>query len=394
MSNCLQRLDYQVMKYDWGHFADKSCVAQLYRANGHLVDPNQRYAELWVGAHVNAPTRIKGGGVLPPNLPYLFKVLSIEKPLSIQSHPDKKLAESLHSQFPNVYKDDNHKPEMMVAITPAEAFCGFISNHRYQQLLSTYPILKSIFKNSSNVEQSFKVLMKLNDCEIKDAIQSAMSVIPINHIFRTIKDNFGFDVGVLCSLILAYHQLNAGEAMYIGPNIPHSYISGDLVEIMATSDNVIRAGCTTKFIDKQILCQSLNYQAVGYYPIQGHNDGYLTTYTPPVSEFKLQRIVLLHGQHYLYNANAGTIIFVLEGKGQCNTNCVSAGQAFWTHLPQSVNFECDSNQLVIWISSDNRDKGTLSFSNGTFDLNTDLFKDRDGIVSTSNGPIRLLPSKI
>ena len=74
-------------------------------------------------------------------LPYLFKILSVRTALSIQAHPDKKLAEQLHEDRPNVYKDDNHKPEMALAITPFEAMCGFENGPELKEALTSVPEL-------------------------------------------------------------------------------------------------------------------------------------------------------------------------------------------------------------------------------------------------------------
>lgn len=132
------RLQCEVKKYDWGHRGSTSLVAEL-AANGDAqleIDPGAPYAELWMGAHVSGPSltslshesltswlsrhpSVLGEEVLLKygvHLPFLFKVLSVQKSLSIQSHPDKKLAERLHAERPGIYKDPNHKPEIALAV--------------------------------------------------------------------------------------------------------------------------------------------------------------------------------------------------------------------------------------------------------------------------------------
>ena len=115
--------------YAWGlKPEDGSLAADLYAKNsGDDIDPSKPYAEMWMGTHPSGPATIAGQPDKTlldflaendlPSIPYLFKVLSVAKPLSIQAHPDKQLAEQLHQARPNVYKDDNHKPEMCVALT-------------------------------------------------------------------------------------------------------------------------------------------------------------------------------------------------------------------------------------------------------------------------------------
>lgn len=132
------RLQAEVKQYKWGQLGSTSLVADL-ASNGEgqvSVNANEPYAELWMGSHVSGPSVSSKTGeplnrwlernplalgkeVLKEHgssLPFLFKVLSIQKSLSIQSHPDKALAEQLHATRPNVYKDPNHKPEIALAV--------------------------------------------------------------------------------------------------------------------------------------------------------------------------------------------------------------------------------------------------------------------------------------
>lgn len=126
----LQPLHAAVQNYAWGLSpTESSLVARLHALNsGAEVDDTQPYAELWMGVHPSGPARLANepdvtlskfmaDSVVSADLPYLFKVLSVAKPLSIQAHPHKDLARQLHQQNPKAYKDENHKPEMCVALT-------------------------------------------------------------------------------------------------------------------------------------------------------------------------------------------------------------------------------------------------------------------------------------
>lgn len=108
----MEKLECLSMSYEWGKVGTSSYISNLIKN----VNVEKPYAELWMGTHINAPSKLKSGKPLSDviNLPFLFKVLSINKALSIQAHPDKSLAEKLFSERPDVYKDDNHKPEMAV----------------------------------------------------------------------------------------------------------------------------------------------------------------------------------------------------------------------------------------------------------------------------------------
>ncbi|CAN0117980.1 unnamed protein product [Ectocarpus sp. 6 AP-2014] len=158
----MRRLETALQRYAWGKSGSDSMVAQLKKSedSDFDVDEGQTYAELWMGTHPNGPSRVmrdghegtdelqglygsaEGPGMFlielletyphylgdqehVGDLPFMFKVLSINKALSIQAHPDKKLAERLYATRPDLYKDDNHKPEMAVALSDFEGLCGF-----------------------------------------------------------------------------------------------------------------------------------------------------------------------------------------------------------------------------------------------------------------------------
>lgn len=148
-----------IKTYDWGSVGQNSKVAQLaLKVDENFAkefDANTPYAELWLGDHVSGPSTLKEtgepldkwlskqplaiGGM--EKLPFLFKVLSITKPLSIQVHPNKAQAEHLHATQPDIYKDPNHKPEISIALTDFSALCGFRTSLELHRLLtSTYEL--------------------------------------------------------------------------------------------------------------------------------------------------------------------------------------------------------------------------------------------------------------
>ena len=124
------RLQPAVKQYAWGIRGGDSRVARYGLETGALkvIDQSAPYAEIWLGTHPSGPSLLDDGTELSKvvkggNLPWLLKVLSAGKALSIQAHPDKSLAEKLHKDKPDLYKDSNHKPEMAIALTPFEAMC-------------------------------------------------------------------------------------------------------------------------------------------------------------------------------------------------------------------------------------------------------------------------------
>lgn len=158
------RLECEAKQYAWGQPGSCSLVADLaQRGSGASIKPDVPYAELWMGVHPSGPSTIARSGMklsdwLDANplaigaevikhhgtkLPFLFKVLSVDTALSIQAHPDKVLAEQLHAERPEDYKDDNHKPEMAIAVRDFEALCGFETVHGIESVLARHPELRS-----------------------------------------------------------------------------------------------------------------------------------------------------------------------------------------------------------------------------------------------------------
>ncbi|CAM9989700.1 unnamed protein product [Pylaiella littoralis] len=162
-----RRMSSFVQKYAWGKTGDTSVVASLKAAgdDSYEIDADQTYAEMWIGTHPSGPSNLlTNSGNLGPllkdhlasepealgdiahqrDLPFLFKVISINKALSIQAHPNKKLAERLHAERPDVYADDNHKPEMAVTLSDFEALCGFRPFLEIIWNLHFYPELRAL----------------------------------------------------------------------------------------------------------------------------------------------------------------------------------------------------------------------------------------------------------
>eukprot|EP00002_Diphylleia_rotans_P026924 TRINITY_DN5391_c0_g1_i1.p1 TRINITY_DN5391_c0_g1~~TRINITY_DN5391_c0_g1_i1.p1 ORF type:complete len:211 (+),score=44.00 TRINITY_DN5391_c0_g1_i1:65-697(+) len=173
-----------VQHYAWGKNALSSSVARFASASGHQVVSGKPYAELWMGTHPSGPATLLSGkklsefitenqgfmGNCPSTdsqnpLPFLMKVLSINQALSIQAHPDKDLATVLHRTNPDAYKDDNHKPELICAITPFEGLCGFRALTEIQHFFGQVPELSlvadaSLLSNLSDNEQEQKSVLK------------------------------------------------------------------------------------------------------------------------------------------------------------------------------------------------------------------------------------------
>ncbi|PHU27201.1 Mannose-6-phosphate isomerase 2 [Capsicum chinense] len=375
----LLKLLGSVKNYDWGCPAKQSCVARLYSLNsGGNIDENQPYAEFWMGTHESGPSYVVEGGGRTENgyadgegvrdrctlkewieknpsvlgetvltkwgtqLPFLFKVLSVEKALSIQAHPDKDLAILLHKEQPLVYKDDNHKPEMALALTKFEALCGFTSLEELKVIVQTVPEIVEVvgsalaervwYLNDDDGEEKVKLVLRKLFTEMmsasKDVITEVLakliSRLNIKNKVRELTDKeqlvlglekqYPADVGVLAAFLFNYVKLNPGEALYLGANEPHAYVYGECIECMATSDNVVRAGLTPKHRDVRTLCSMLTYKQGNPEILYGTTiNPYTTRYLPPFDEFEVDRCILPPHSTVAFPSAPGPSIFVVMG---------------------------------------------------------------------------------
>ena len=302
-------------------------------------------AELWMGAHQNGPSElfhneksctlsdliqldpaaVLGRGVanrFKNKLPFLFKVLAAQQPLSIQAHPNLRQAkigfkkENDQGISPTAsnrnYKDDNHKPEIICALTPFFALNGFRPVSEIIDLLEgiSCPEIETIRQKlvqgpiQNRLRKSFSRLLLLDEKAIKGSILDLVEVAekkqsknPVFQWVLKIQEQFPFDIGVLCSLFLRFVKLNPGEAMFLPAQQLHAYLSGVGIELMANSDNVLRGGLTPKYIDKGELLKVLNFDVNETEILQAkkHGTGF-SYYETQAKEFLLSVVSVASGQ--------------------------------------------------------------------------------------------------
>jgi mannose-6-phosphate isomerase len=331
-------------------------------------------------------------------LPFLFKVLSINKALSIQAHPNKKLAEKLHAQDPKNYPDDNHKPEMTIAITPFEGLCGFRPLKEIVHFLDTIAPLRDLVGESnakalaeaantstgakSALRTAFTALMKNDKSTVasksKDLVSlaSANKITPgpstntpeeLNEIVQRCNSQFPADIGLFVLFFLNFVKLAPGQAMYLKADDIHAYISGDIIECMASSDNVIRAGFTPKFQDVNTLTEILTYdhdppeqqllQPVDYPYLKLNSTAYSSgseslLYDPPIEEFSVVRTLLKQsGAKATFEPIAGpSIVICTSGSGTIavgnKTEEVKEGYVFFVGATAQLVIESQSEEFV------------------------------------------------
>ncbi|KAJ8945084.1 hypothetical protein NQ318_005264 [Aromia moschata] len=348
-------LKCQIQNYAWGKKGSGSIVATLYKnANEEFnLEESLPYAELWMGAHVNAPSIVKHTGESLASLinkqpKYLGEkvakqfnnevtVLSVNKALSIQAHPSKKHAEELHAKHPDIYKDPNHKPELAIALTPFEALCGFRPIPEIRGFIEAIPELSCIIdgQDISDDEEFLKKSFKsVLTCDKEIMIETINNILTrfkeidfiqrelyMAELFERLHEQFPYDNGILMVYFLNYLQLKPKQAIYLAANDPHAYLSGDCIENMACSDNVVRAGLTPKFVDVETLCSMLNYRGENpddklFNPIE--EDQFTKVYRPPVVDFAVAGIEIPTsvGRYSLLKRDSASILIVISGKAR------------------------------------------------------------------------------
>ncbi|EUC56226.1 mannose-6-phosphate isomerase [Rhizoctonia solani AG-3 Rhs1AP] len=389
--------------YDWGKIGKNSKAGQYARADPEFkLQEDKPYSELWMGTHPTLPSKLQSGEKLYDhlqahpellgdkvhkqyggNLPFLFKVLAIEKALSIQAHPNKKLAEKLHKERPDVYKDDNHKPEMAIAITPFSGFCNFRPLSKISTFLTSVPEFASLIPAQaasalssspsdpkSALRDVFGALMSAPSDQIQSALDQLIKryesggATPVESevadLAQTLAKQYPGDVGVFCVFLLNVVKLNPGEAMFLQADEPHAYITGDIIECMATSDNVVRAGLTPKLRDVPTLISMLTYnsgpadaQRMEPKPFKGESsdsDSYTTLYDPPIPEFSVLLTDVPAGKKASHRALDGPSIFIVtSGNGNVSGQEIkSEGEVWFVGAGQSLEFTAGSEGLLLY----------------------------------------------
>lgn len=298
------RLTNPTRQYAWGSM---SAIQDLLE----LPVTSEPVAESWMGTHPSAPSRVMttNGGtgldtlitdnaqtMLGPEvvsrfgiaLPYLLKVIAADSPLSLQVHPNMEqarrgyLAEEsagipVDARHRN-YRDKNHKPELLYALTPFEALCGFRTPRRAAQLLEDLDTslarelhaLLTAQQSYEGIRAAFIQLLEPGTRPVAEAVSGVAEACaarlaagsPSPRADRTVgllAQAYPGDPGVVTSLLLNPVTLRPGEAMFVPAGGVHAYLQGMAVEVMASSDNVLRAGLTPKHIDIDELLRTVDY---------------------------------------------------------------------------------------------------------------------------------------
>ncbi|MER6913049.1 mannose-6-phosphate isomerase, class I [Streptomyces sp. NPDC000594] len=323
----MDRLVNTVRPYAWG---STTAIPDLLGT----APTGEPQAEMWMGAHPGAPSRLHRGRLdeviaadpvrelgapavdaFGPQLPFLFKILAAGAPLSLQVHPDRHRAiegyaaeeqAGIPADAPQRnYKDANHKPELICALTPFEGLCGFRPAAATADLLAglgvdslkPYADLLRAHPEEAALREVLTAILTADPEEIAGTVAEATAAAdrlggPYTP-YAGIAHHYPGDPGVIAAMLLNHVLLQPGEALYLGAGVPHAYIGGLGVEIMANSDNVLRCGLTPKHIDVPELLRVVRFTAGDPSVLRPEATAAgEEVYETPVDEFRLSRCLL------------------------------------------------------------------------------------------------------
>ncbi|BAE64955.1 unnamed protein product [Aspergillus oryzae RIB40] len=418
-----------------GKLGKQSIVAQFAVTTSAVedkaLDENKPYAEFWMGAHPSLPSYDHSTGqslqdVLRDNphllsthvsqkfrttLPFLFKVLSIREPLCIQAHPDRDLAHDLHARDPLTYPeiyitsivDSNHKPEMIVALTPFEALCGFRPLKEIDRFLSSVPPLRNLISDGTAMEvrstcgsagdrcdqKSAEIALKRAWSELltahpsrvrscaEDLIRFATSR-PSNESFAVehgnltdlilqLSEHYPYDVGLFAVLFMNHVCLSPGEALFVRSNELHAYLSGDGIECMASSANVVRAGFSRKTKDVDTLISMLKYEYLPPFIVRtptpylrvamSSQQSTSVLYESPAEEFNIIKTSLApRSARANFQAFRGpTVLICTQGSGKIgvadHAELIECGYVFFVGAGAEIFIQSSSEEPLILFQS-------------------------------------------
>lgn len=349
----MQKLINSVQNYAWG---SKTALTDLYG----IANPNNLpMAELWMGAHPKSSSKIEDASgqarslrdVIDADkaallgdkvaqrfgeLPFLFKVLCADQPLSIQVHPNKQASEIGFAKENSAgipldaaernYKDPNHKPELVFALTP------FLAMNAFREFSEIISLLQPVagahnaiahFLENPNAEalsQLFASLLNMQGEEKSHALAVLKAALESQQgepweTIRLIAQFYPDDSGLFSPLLLNVVKLNPGEAMFLFAETPHAYLQGVALEVMANSDNVLRAGLTPKYIDIPELVANVKFVAKPAAELltQPVKNGAELDFPIPVEDFAFSLHDLSQTETTIAQESAA-ILFCVEGE--------------------------------------------------------------------------------
>jgi mannose-6-phosphate isomerase len=387
----------KVQHYAWG---GNSFIPQLLHIDNA---ENKPFSEYWLGAHDNASAEliIDNGERKKLNeyissdaaellgeqvnnkfkhLPYLLKILDVKDMLSIQVHPSKENAENEFSEenkrsiplnAPNRnYKDDNHKPELMLALGDFWLLHGFKPKEQIIKILKAIPelnFLVTVFEKG-NYYELYKTVMELDQDIVNEVLQPLLDrIVPqyLNNEFKKDDENFWaaraaitynepgkIDRGIFSVYLFNLVNVHSGEAVFQDAGLPHAYLEGQNVEIMANSDNVLRGGLTPKHVDVDELLKHIKFEETIPNILKGkETEHHVHSYITPAKDFELAAIELSAKEKISITTNSVEIFIVLNGsvlvtEKERTPLTIASGEAFVAFNKAALQIDADKNALI------------------------------------------------
>ena len=375
-----------IQPYAWG---GKHYIANLL----NVTNTQEPYAEYWLGAHISAPSQLlitngeislldflhknptalgtQSRQLFGDNLPYLLKILDVANPLSIQLHPTKKQAEIGFAQENSAgiplndpkrtYKDDNHKPEMMIALSDFWLLHGFKTKAKILDTLRQRPSLEDLATKlaSQNLADFYADIMLATQDQLAQWLlpiiegqqkayeqnQLAMQdpnywVLYTLHAMQISRDKL--DAGLMSFYLFNIVNLQVGEGIFQAAGVPHAYLRGQNIELMACSDNVIRGGLTPKHVDIEQLLKIIDCSEIVPQTIAPAPQNQVYTYPTPIADFALSNMPYAKNTEISDRSLNGTILLVMAGE----ITLEAAQQKLTLKQGQAAFIEADTDYRV------------------------------------------------
>ncbi len=378
-----KKLKGVVQNYAWG---GKNFLSELLGRDNAEGKPE---AEYWLGAHPNHSAKLDGESITLAEwisregeaavgaawmkfggLPYLMKVLDVRQMLSIQVHPDKTSAIEGYEREDREgipvfaanrnYRDRNHKPELMAALSDFYLLHGFKEPEALRRVLRMpeFRWLIAIF-GVGDYRRLYETVMLMHPSEVKERLEPLVArIVPKYEAGELEKDSEDFwaaraalqygsgDRGIFSIYFFNLLHLKKGEGIYQPAGLPHAYLEGQNVEIMANSDNVLRAGLTDKYVDVRELLKHVRFGATEPRIIEAEDVAHLV-YPSPAEEFELHRYQI-SGEETIRTA-AGETWLLTEGSaevadGETKLSLVK-GEALFVRPGQALRIRGEGAEL-------------------------------------------------
>jgi mannose-6-phosphate isomerase len=357
--------------YEWG---GNTFIPQLMHVDNAIGKP---FAEYWMGAHPSAPAMVETAeGLMALDqmiqenkvaflgaktaaqfgaLPYLFKILDVEKMLSIQVHPSKENAKKGFSKEQQAgvpidatnrnYKDQNHKPEVMVALSDFWLLHGFMPAIALKERLSSLAPLQILLPEFGQDDYAglYSHFMRLDqtatDKILKPLLEIAVHEVAAGKVDKThphwwankyyggIVPSSNIDKGILSIYILNIVNVPKYQGVFQGAGLLHAYLEGQNIELMANSDNVLRGGLTPKHIDIEELLQHIQFEPTYPSILKGDFTSSNELQFPcPVPDFGLTKITITPGETYTNKTSSFEMFLVMQGDVQLDGMDLKPGE--------------------------------------------------------------------